>query len=145
MDVPDTAVDAETNMNCWGAWLVLGVLATGCAQTPGKEKPMENEAWRKLVDEQRAAKVPVVLRVHLLQHEGGDKWGWDKVKLVGVIKNTSSYHFPGEFQLAHYSAEPGVPDGDSTVYLEQYNPANHDVWKLLDGSGTAGVSHPSGK
>src|SRR5262245_14515436 len=107
----------------WTAiWLVIGVLTAGCApaQRAEKEKNVENESWRTLVDQQRAGKVPVVLRVHLLQREGGDKWGWDKVKLIGVIKNTSKYRFPAEFEIAHYSAETGVPDGDSTVYLEPY-------------------------
>ncbi len=44
------------------------------------------------------------------------KIGWDRVRLVGVIKNSSHFKFPDEFEIAHYSGEPGVPDGKSTVY-----------------------------
>ena len=128
-------------------WILvcMGVLAASCAaqkeSAAQKEGKVENEAWRKLVDEQRAGKAAVVLRVHLLLREGGDKWAWDKVRLIGVIKNTSHHTFPAEFEVAHYSAESGIPDGDSTIYLEPYNPSTDTLWKLLEGSGTAGVSH----
>jgi hypothetical protein len=132
-------------------WLLAGaiILATmGCSPTaadPGQiapeEKNLKNDSWRKMVDLESAGKVPVVLRVRLLKHQGSDKYGWDTVKLIGVIKNTSSFKFPDEFEVAHYSGEPGIPDGQSTVYLEQFNPKSDSIWKLLEGSGVKGVSH----
>jgi|SRR5580704_6988391 hypothetical protein len=112
-------------------------------QTAQKEKNVEKNSWQKLVDPERAGKVPVVLRVRLLRREGSNKYGWDKVKLIGVIKNTSHFKFPEEFEVAHYSGESGIPDGESTVYLEPYNPKSESLWRLLEGSGTKGVSHQS--
>jgi hypothetical protein len=123
------------------AWIILAPIESG--QTGQKEKNVEKNSWQNLVDTERAAKAPVVLRVRLLKREGSDKIGWDKVKLIGVIKNTSHFKFPQEFEIAHYSGEPGIPDGQSTVYLEPYNAKSESLWRLLEGSGTKGVSHQS--
>jgi len=126
------------------------LLASSCAPAPveqvqavQKEEPVQNKSWEKLVDAERAEKVPVVLRVRLLKREGSDKMGWDKVKLLGVIKNESRFKFAAEFQVAHYSGEPGVPDGESTIYLEPYNKTSPGLWRLLGGSGQSGASHQS--
>jgi hypothetical protein len=113
------------------------------AQANRQEQNVQENPWRNLVDSKRAEAVAVVLRVRLLQREGGDKIGWDRVRLIGVIKNSSHFTFPSEFEIAHYSGEPGVPDGESTVYLERYNAASESLWRLLGGSGKAGVSHGS--
>jgi hypothetical protein len=131
-------------------WLVgaIIVVAVGCSPTwavPGQAgqgaKNVENNPWQKLVDSVSAGKVPVVLRVRLLNRQGSDKFGWDMARLVGVIKNTSNFKFPDEFLIAHYSGEPGIPDGQSTVYLQPYNPTSDNLWMLLEGSGNKGVSH----
>jgi hypothetical protein len=113
------------------------------AQADRQEKNVDDNPWRNLVDSKRAEAVSVVLRVRLLKREGTDKIGWDRVRLVGVIKNSSHFTFPSEFEIAHYSGEPGVPDGESTVYLEPYNAASESLWRLFGGSGKAGVSHGS--
>jgi len=124
------------------------LLASSCAPAPDapvqavqKEETVPSKSWEKLVDPDRAAKVQVVLRVRLLKREGSDKMGWDKVKLLGVIKNESRFKFAGEFEVAHYSGEPGVPDGESTIYLEPYNKTSPGLWRLLGGSGQSGASH----
>ena len=104
---------------------------------------MQKKSWEGLVDADRASKVQVVLRVRLLEREGGNKYAWDKVHLLGVVKNESGHEFPQEFIIAHYNAEPGVPDGESTVYLERYNDSDESLWKLLQGSAKTGVSHNS--
>ena len=126
------------------------LLVSSCASAPEaavktieKAEAMQNKSWEKLVDPDRAAKVQVVLRVRLLKREGGDKIGWDKVKLLGVIKNESSFKFGEEFEVAYYSGEPGVPDGESTIYLEPYNKTSPGLWRLLGGSGRLGASHQS--
>jgi hypothetical protein len=129
------------------------VVAAGCAaraqmtrgqqQEPGVHENTQQTPWQNLVDVKRADTVPVVLRVRLLRNEGGDKIAWDKVGLVGAIKNDTHYRFPPEFEIARYSAEPGVPAGESTVYLERYNAASESLWRLLAGSGKTGVSHAS--
>jgi hypothetical protein len=111
------------------------------AQAERQERNVQENPWRNFVDMKRAGTVSVVLRVRLLKREGADKIGWDRVRLVGVIKNSSHFNFPDEFEIAHYSGEPGVPDGESTVYLERYNAASESLWRLLDGSAKTGVSH----
>ena len=116
-------------------------VTNGQRQEHGMQGNAQQNPWQNLVDGSRAEAVPVVLRVRLLRHEGGDKIAWDKVALVGTIKNDSHYNFPREFEIACYVGEPGVPGGESTVYLERYNPASESIWRLLGGSGKTGVSH----
>lgn len=87
-----------------------------------------------------AKRVKVVLRVKLLERRGGDKYGWDIVQVLSVLKNESNHRFEGRLEIAHYSWKTGVPDGESTVYLEPYGD-NPDQWRLLDGGGEHGVSH----
>ena len=92
-------------------------------------------------DAKRVESAPVVLRVRRISEGEGSKYLWPKVELVAVIKNDSRHVFPKRFEVAHYSGEPGVPAGTSTIYLERYNPQREDLWRLLGGSGTMGVSH----
>jgi hypothetical protein len=152
MDVPLAALTGETSMKCIRGLAAALVLAASCATTraqvtngqrqePGMQGNAQENPWHNLVDVRQADTVPVVLRVRLLRHEGGDKIAWDKVALVGVIKNASHYNFPREFEIARYVGEPGVPGGESTVYLERYNPDSESLWRLLGGSGKTGVSH----
>lgn len=131
-----------------GIWTIVALVLGACdpiqsepSHAGPKEEIVQQRSWDKLVDVERAAKVPVVLRVRLLRRQGGDKYGWDTVKVVGVIKNESGFRFPDEIAVAHYSAEPGVPDGESTIYLERYDGTNDNLWKLFEGSGVRGVSH----
>ncbi len=89
----------------------------------------------------RVERVPVVVRVRLITEGAGSKYLWAQVELVAVFKNESKHTFAKRFSVAHYSTEPGIPQGVSTLYLERYNPQRDALWKLLDGSGTSGVSH----
>ena len=93
------------------------------------------------IDPGRAAKVPVVLRVRLLNAVGSDKFQWDRVDVIAVIKNESKRQFGGPLEVARYNWEPGVPKGESTIYLEPYSDAPEHPWKLLGASGRLGVSH----
>jgi hypothetical protein len=93
------------------------------------------------VDTRLAESVPVVLRVRRISEGEGSKYLWPQVELVTVIKNGSRHTFPKHFEVAHYSWEPGIPPGTSTLYLERYNPHRNDLWRLLGGSATTGVSH----
>jgi hypothetical protein len=68
------------------------------AQAERQERSVQENLWRNLVDTKRAQTVSVVLRVRLLKREGTDKIGWDRVRLVGVIKNSSHFKFPDEFE-----------------------------------------------
>ncbi len=125
-----------------GLTMLAGCSATmlaGCFAV--REETLSNSTWKNLIDAEKAALVTVVLRVRFIADEGGNKYGWDKVELIGVLKNESGYQFPKEFDLAHYSGEPGIPKGESTVYLERYNDTDPHLWKLLNGTGKDGVSH----
>jgi ABC-type phosphate/phosphonate transport system substrate-binding protein len=120
--------------------LSLALFSVVLASCSGMQKDGHMD-WKTMVDADKAAQAPAVLRVKLIRSEGSDKYGWDIVGLIGEIKNETGFTFPREFHVAHYSAEPGVPKGESTIYLERYSEAEPPQWKLLHGSGKDGVSH----
>lgn len=126
-----------------GICVVLAVAACVAAwpQSPQMEVAMTDKKWADVTDSAKTAQAKAVLRVKLIKAEGGDKYSWDKVEVLHVIKNESSFEFPKQLEVAHYSWEPGIPAGESTVYLEPYAADSDNRWKLLSGSAKQGVSH----
>jgi len=108
----------------------------------GQKEETKVQDWSKFIDSTRAAKVPVVLRVKLISTSGADKYQWDKVEILAVLKNDSKQQFGKSLEVAHYSWEQGIPKGESTIYLEPYSDAADHPWKLLGGSAKMGVTHP---
>ncbi|MEI6085246.1 MAG: hypothetical protein WCS70_13225, partial [Verrucomicrobiota bacterium] len=49
--------------------------------------------------------------------------------------------FGKTLKIAAYSWKPGVPKGETTVYLERYNKADKKYWMLVGGEAATGVSH----
>jgi len=84
-------------------------------------------------DNNMAKKAEVVLRVECADPGAGNKYHWQKVKILKIIKNNSNYNFPDQLEVAHYGWEKGIPVGISTIYLERYDPYRDDLWKLLEG------------
>ena len=118
----------------------------------GKSSPNTQPATQEqpphhdIMDRDRADKVPVVLRVRLVKPAAGvDKYGWDEVEVLHVLKNTSGQHFGKTLSVAFVNTRTGVPAGLSTIYLEPYNAQlpNNGHWKLLNGGAPDGVSHPA--
>ena len=94
------------------------------------------------IDSNLAKHAIAILRVECKNVAGAcDKYCWQKVKIVKILKNESDYNFPGFIEVAHYSWEKGVPIGISTIYLEKYNPSKNDLWKLVGGKAETGVSN----
>jgi hypothetical protein len=98
------------------------------------------ESSRTCIDPGKAKKAEVVLRVKLVRLEGCNKYCWPEVEIPKMLQNKSGFSFKKRLTVAHYSWEPGIPEGESTIYLERYNPKRNDLWKLLNGSGKEGVS-----
>ncbi len=97
------------------------------------------------IDSQRVSRAPVVLRARFIRLIGGQKYVFDEIVVVAVLKNQSHRKFSGSLEVAHYGWEPGVPPGESTVYLEPYVVGDESRWKLLGGSAKEGVSHAQGR
>jgi len=83
----------------------------------------------------------VVLRVKRLSFDGSDKHAWYTVKISKVIKNTSGEVFGTTLKIASYSWKRGIPEGESTVYLQHYNKSKKKFWMLLGGEAATGVRH----
>lgn len=94
------------------------------------------------VDPARFRAAPVVLRVKMLSSGPIEKYGWDKVEVLAVLKNTPKAEFGKTVEVAHINLQAGVPDGVCTVYLEPYGVGSGGApWKLLGGGAAAGVSN----
>jgi len=98
-------------------------------------------AAEKFVDDKLAAKALVVLRVKRLTPGEGSKYLWYRVKLLQVLKNQSSETFTNTLSVAAYSWKDGVPEGESTLYLERYKKTDKGLWKLVGGEASTGVRH----
>jgi len=91
------------------------------------------------IDPGKARKAEVVLRVKLVRLGECNKYCWPEVEILKILQNKSDLPFKNRLVVAHYSWEPGIPEGESTIYLERYNPRRNDQWRLLNGSGKYGV------
>jgi hypothetical protein len=94
-----------------------------------------------LLDSKLAGKAEVVLRVKRLSAGEGSQYLWYEVEILKVLKNASVESFDKKLQIAAYSWKPGVPEGESTVYLERYNETDKGLWKLVGSEASTGVSH----
>jgi hypothetical protein len=110
-----------------------------------EDSPMTEVDWNNAFDPDLAVQAGAVLRVRLISPGIGSKFVWDEVEVLGVIKNASDFRFGNTLKVAHYSWEPGVPEGESTIYLVPYSEAPDHLWKLLGDSAARGVSHTSAK
>src|SRR5690348_13318284 len=84
-------------------------------------------AQTTLVDPSKAKKAEVVLRVRLIKYGGCDKYCWPEVEILKVQQNKSGFSFGERLTVAHYSWETGIPEGESTIYLERLNPERDDL------------------
>ena len=95
-----------------------------------------------LVDEAKAAKVPVVLRVKwkAVSPPGGNPS--DTVRVLQIIKNTSNKQWGKVARIDHEPGQDGVPeDQECTVYLEIDEKLKGSPWALFGGGAKTGVSH----
>ena len=98
-------------------------------------------AAEKFMDDKLAANAEVVLRVKRLTLGEGSKYLWYRVEVLQVLKNQTSEAFTNTLSVAAYSWKDGVPEGESTLYLERYNKTDKGLWKLVGGEASTGVSH----
>jgi hypothetical protein len=135
-----------TRVMMWrrSAWVIGVALMFGCGDTTTQDAQAPTAVappGQTDTDPGRLARAPIVLRVTLVEADGGSKYHWDQVRPIRVIKNASSFTFDAPLRVAHYGWHGGVPSGISTIYLEAYGGGNANLWKLLDGDGAIGVSH----
>jgi hypothetical protein len=94
------------------------------------------------VDPERFRAAPAVLRVKLLSSGPTEKYGWDKVEVLAVLKNSPKAEFGKTMEVAHINVQAGVPDGVCTVCLEPYRVGSAGApWKLSGGGAASGVSN----
>ena len=93
------------------------------------------------IDENLAKNAEVILRVESSEGIECDKYCWTTVIIIKELKNKNNHSFGKTLKVAFNSGDDGIPLGESTIYLEKYNPARNDNWKLVGGMSKKGVSH----
>ena len=94
------------------------------------------------VDEALAANAPVVLRgKRLSEDSSADKYRWYEVQVLNVYKNETHQTLQAQIRVAALSSRSGVPEGESTLYLEPYSKEREGLWRLVGGEASTGVSH----
>ena len=127
-------------LNPLAVFLTVALSATGCEGNMQTTGSSGHEA-ASVMDSARAARSTVVLRVNFLKNIGGDKYSWDQVKVLKVLKG-NAVAGGSTIEIAHEDKQPGIPAGESTVYLVPYEEdGKGEPWILLDGSAAHGVSH----
>ncbi len=84
-----------------------------------------------------AARAAVVMRVRLIEYQGGSKWHFSTVQPLRIIKNTTGRTISGPQSVGALFWGGDPPQGQSTLYLNPYGQG----WALVDGNASAGVSH----
>ena len=125
--------------------LILGGCAAACENRERRGVMGQQESLQgreiPLFDKDLATDAEVVLRVRLVDNQGGSKYHWQVVENLEIIKNESSHEIGNRVLVAHYGWEPGIPAGVSTIYLNPYSELTRDRWRLIDGSAKSAVSH----
>ena len=85
----------------------------------------------------------VVIRAKKLsESDEVDKYRWYEVQIISVYLNkTGRFFLTTSIKVAALISSPGIPDGTSTLYIENYNDLDPGLWRLVGGSGSLGVSH----
>ena len=94
------------------------------------------------IDSALAGNSEVVLRAEVKEEaDACDKYCWQKVRVLRVIKNESDQILPEIIKIAYYSWEDGIPKGVATIYINKYSFEEDGLWKLSGGKAETGVSH----
>lgn len=73
----------------------------------------------------------------------GKKYTWYRVGVLQVLKNDTESKPPDLLKVAALGIKPGIPEGQSILYLVPYNRAKGALlWKLLGGGADEGVRRP---
>jgi hypothetical protein len=96
------------------------------------------------VDAKLAERSQLIIRcVRVATPRTRRKYAWYRVKVSRVLRNRSD-SVPEEFlDVAALGVKPGIPEGESILYLVPYNPVTGaPPWKLLGGGADEGVRRP---
>lgn len=103
------------------------------------------------IDEKLAQNAVAVVRVRLIVADRpgpATPFRLYSVHTIRILKNESHEVF--QDLLVHgFKDKPGVPEGESTIYLQRYDPIaeklsddkDHGLWILVGGDATKGVSN----
>ena len=114
-------------------WKIVKVFVPQISLISGNSNLVEFATkYRKIKDDiVRNKEISVMVRAQLIEPGEGSKYLWDKIKILEVIRNTSSYKFPSVLSVARESIDPPLPDEECILILEYYNPNRKDLWEIV--------------
>ena len=90
-----------------------------------------------------AQKAELVVRAKTLYAPKETAYLWYEVEVLKVIKDESGVKVGAKLQVA--ARRPGLPEGESTLYLERYDKIHPGTpkgrWRLVGGDAATGASH----
>ena len=103
------------------------------------------------VDDKLAQNALAVVRVKLMFADSGlphSPFRVYSVHTIRILKNDSHEVFR-DLLVRAFKDKPGIPDGESTIYLQRYDPVKMELsvdkdfglWILVGGDATKGVSN----
>lgn len=136
--------------------LLIGLLVFSCWQEPNKKTTkisisdavIETDIRKPQIqiDSTKLSESIIVLSVVKIEDGMGNKFIWDKVKVIRELKNELGIKLPTEIEIAHYSFKEGIPDKECIVYLSYFplgakepNLDSQRQWIVLKGDGGYGT------
>lgn len=107
--------------------------------TPDKTANQEMQKQELPIDSQKSKAAQAIIRAVLIQEGTGDKYIWDTVQVLEVLKNDLNFNFPKKLAVARYSWDAGFKcTGEFILYLTPYplgaQELNEDkAWMRLGG------------
>lgn len=97
------------------------------------------------LDSAKLRQSKAIVKARVLKEEGGSKYVWTNVELLGVLCNKTDYVFPKTLRIAHYSWKGSIPQNKIVIlYLSPYPFANEELnsnneWMVLNGDAERNV------
>jgi hypothetical protein len=115
--------------------IITLLLSFTCLAFAAPDRPINPDLAKHALVVMRAKKVS--------ESQQSDKYRWYEIEVIEVFENNAKWIFSSPIKVAALSSEPEIPDGISTFYIERYTNPDKNLWKLVGGSLTAGISHTS--
>ncbi|MBS1644232.1 MAG: hypothetical protein JST36_04275 [Bacteroidetes bacterium] len=109
-------------------------------KTISYKTPNQEMQQQKLpIDAKKSEAAKAIIRAVLIHKGTGDKYIWDTVQVIAVLKNDLNFKFPEKLAVARYSWDEGFKcPGEFVLYLNPYplgaQELNEDnAWMRLGG------------
>lgn len=137
--------------------LITCLILKGCSEVNKKKLGTEEISFVNVIqtdcvnptsiqiDSAKKHQSKAIVKARVLQEEGGSKYVWTRVQIMGVLCNKTNYIFPAALRIAHYSWKGSIHENKIVIlYLSPYpfgseKLNSNNEWMLLDGDAERNV------